>query len=845
VDLITADIAAPGGATRAVSRATARFGPLDGAFHAAGTINDAPILTKTRDDCDSVIAPKVTGAVELVRALESAPGSFLCLFSSTSAELGIEGQVDYAAANAYLNALAANSSTHGAPGPRVLAVNWGRWDDVGMASRAAVLPDGLGFLGRQLAAAGSWVFNEHRLADGTPLMPGTGYLQALATAAKRHLGVEAVTLTNVQFKSPLTARDGQATEFRVQLRHNEAVMTSGPMEHASTTVQPAPAESGHHTCARLEPPPALAPALAIAPGEQHTAQERHLRFGPRWKVLRELALGEHGGIATLELPAAFTADLAEYDLHPGLLDLALSFALPLVDPAGESLYVPVGVERLTAWGSLQPKVTSVARLTSDDPLNPVFDVEIRGADGQLLVTAEGMRFRAITGGSSFRADAGPARRQAWLVPPGMGLNAEDAWPLLDRLLGSSSHVAGISSIDLRDLSRKLEATGKDPGTGVAVARPALQTGFLEPRDPFEESVARIWSEALGIEQVGVDDDFFELGGHSLVALRVLAKIRDRYGLQLPLATMFDRPTVAKLSELVRAGAPSDAPARVTPASAGETAGWSPLVTMRTGGAGTPFYCVHGMFGNVMVFKDLAKALSTDRPFVAIQQHGLDGVTESLTTIEAMASAYIAEIRKMQPAGPYYVGGYSVGGAIEFEMAHQLRQAGEHVGALVMLDTRGRLMASREPLQRIRRGLLRLRADPARFLWGHVRMRGAIYGHVLWRGLHGKGRKQVYQVGNEVFQLELGEIVMAAERRYRYRPIDVPITLVTASLRDRGSSFLPPDLGWAEFAPRVDVRSIDATHDNMCVGTNAAKVAEALADVLTVHAPAPQAQARAS
>jgi acyl transferase domain-containing protein/thioesterase domain-containing protein/acyl carrier protein len=857
VELIAADIASRGGAAHAVALASTRFGTPDGVFHAAGGINDAPILTKTRDDCEAVLAPKVSGAAELLLALDAAPASFLCLFSSTSAELGIEGQVDYAAANAYLNALAANSAASGARGPRVFAVSWGRWDEIGMASGGPLLPDGLPFLGRQIAhgrsttfvsrksATESWVLDDHRLADGTPVMPGTGYLQALTAAAKLHLGAEAVTLTNVQFKSPLTARERDAIEFRVQLRANDAVVTSGPMEHAAATVQPAPGESERAGRAPLQPPPGLPPTIAIAPGEQNTAQERHLRFGPRWKVLREVAIGDGGGVATLELQPEFGADLAEYALHPGMLDLALSFALPLVDPTGESLYVPVGIARLTAWKGLQPRVKSVARLTSDDKANPVFDVEIRAENGDLLVSAEGMRFRAITGGASFRIDTATTRRQAMLVPAGMGLRAAEAWPLLDRAIGAGGFVTGISSVDIRDLVRRLEAAKKGPAAGVAVARPTLQTGFVAPGDAIEESLAAVWSDALGIEQIGVQDDFFELGGHSLVALRVLAKVRDRYGLQLPLATMFDRPTVARLAELIRAESGEPAALGETAGAPAEASGWSPLVTMRAGGPGTPFYCVHGMFGNVMVFKDLARAFSSDRPFVAVQQHGVDGVTEPLTTIEAMASAYLAEIRKMQPAGPYYLGGYSVGGAIAFEMAHQLRRAGEEVGALVMLDTRGRLMVSREPRQRIKRALLRLRADPARFLWGHVRMRGAIYGHVIWRRLQGKGRKTVYQAGDEVFQLGLGEMVMAAERSYPYRPIDVPITLVTATLRDRGASFLPLDLGWSEFAPRVDVRSIDATHDNMCVGTNAVKVAEALADVLALAGPAEEPRARAS
>jgi len=195
--------------------------------------------------------------------------------------------------------------------------------------------------------------------------------------------------------------------------------------------------------------------------------------------------------------------------------------------------------------------------------------------------------------------------------------------------------------------------------------------YTAPRSPIEEALAEIWKEVLAVEQVGVDDNFFELGGHSLMAVRLFAVMEKRFGKRLPLATLFQAPTVAQLAAILqRDCAPS----------------WSSLVPIQPLGSKQPFFCVHAVGGNVLEYYDLALRLGKDQPFYGLQSRGLGGEQPPHTRIEEMAAHYIKEIREFQPTGPYLIGGRSLGGIIAFEMACQLRAQGQEIGLLALLDS---------------------------------------------------------------------------------------------------------------------------------------------------------------
>jgi phthiocerol/phenolphthiocerol synthesis type-I polyketide synthase E len=195
---------------------------------------------------------------------------------------------------------------------------------------------------------------------------------------------------------------------------------------------------------------------------------------------------------------------------------------------------------------------------------------------------------------------------------------------------------------------------------------------IKVSDDATTQLVRIWQETLGLDSIAPDQNYFDLGGDSSLAAHLFTKIETTFGIKLPLATLFDAPTIQELAQVLRSEASSS--------------GWSPLVAIQTSGSRPPFFCVHGAGGNVLIYRDLARRLGPDQPFYGLQALGLDGTCPPLTRIEDMAALYAKEIRRIQPYGPYFLGGYCMGGTVAFEVAQQIQAQGERVALLALLDT---------------------------------------------------------------------------------------------------------------------------------------------------------------
>jgi len=193
-----------------------------------------------------------------------------------------------------------------------------------------------------------------------------------------------------------------------------------------------------------------------------------------------------------------------------------------------------------------------------------------------------------------------------------------------------------------------------------------------PRDDVEQSVANIWQKVLGVEQVRIHDNFFDLGGSSLLALQLFDQIEEVFSKKLPLATLFEAPTVEQLASIVRREE--------------WTAPWASLVEIQSGGSKPPFFCIHGAGGNVLIYRDLARQLGPNQPFYGLQSQGLDGEQPFLTRVEDMANLYLKEIQAVQPRGPYLLGGYCMGGTVALEIAQLLYAQGQEVALLALFET---------------------------------------------------------------------------------------------------------------------------------------------------------------
>jgi thioesterase domain-containing protein/acyl carrier protein len=216
--------------------------------------------------------------------------------------------------------------------------------------------------------------------------------------------------------------------------------------------------------------------------------------------------------------------------------------------------------------------------------------------------------------------------------------------------------------------------GKIDRRALSMMRPAeeqyTQT-HVAPRSRIEAGLAEIWQELLGLKQVGIQDNFFNLGGHSLQAIRLASRIQDKFGFEVSVRDVFEAPTIARFTQRMN--------------QTEDTADCH-VEMLRAGSTKPVLFCAVGAGSVAGYFSPLAENMSPEQPFYGLKNPDFDeeGVKEQ--SVEELAELYVSSIRKIAPKGPYYLGGWSFGGVIAYEMAQQLVRAGETISLLAILDT---------------------------------------------------------------------------------------------------------------------------------------------------------------
>ncbi len=206
------------------------------------------------------------------------------------------------------------------------------------------------------------------------------------------------------------------------------------------------------------------------------------------------------------------------------------------------------------------------------------------------------------------------------------------------------------------------------------SRQASRDTFVAPRNDIELELTKIWERVLGIQLIGIMDNFFELGGHSLMAVKLVIEIEKTFGQTILLSTLFQSQTIEELAILLK-------PQSVPKAQS------TSLVEIKSGNpTKIPLFCIHAVWGNILFCRSLTNHLQTDRPIYGLQSRGLDGKHKPSTSIPEMAVNYIQEMQSIQPQGPYLLTGFSLGGAIAFEIAQQLQAQGQEIQLLALVDT---------------------------------------------------------------------------------------------------------------------------------------------------------------
>ncbi len=317
--------------------------------------------------------------------------------------------------------------------------------------------------------------------------------------------------------------------------------------------------------------------------------------------------------------------------------------------------------------------------------------------------------------------------------------------------------------------------------------------YLEPRDSIERKLVRMWEEVLGIHPIGVRTSFFDLGGRSLLAARLFMEISRQFGEDIPLSALFEAPTIEELAQRLRAKRKDFI--------------YRTLVVIQASGSRPPFFCVHGGTGNTLFLHRLSGAMGPDQAFYSFEPEGLDGGRIARTTIEALAAHYIAEMRKVQPHGPYHLGGYCFGGLVAFEMAQQLLEQGDSAEMVVMFSAP--LRFNRPPTERPYKpeGADRIANQEVK------RSGGRLQRALRWRlqRLRNHGFSTLHKLACRCFvaagikvpqqwrQLHIARVLRQAEEHYS--PVFYPGKLVI--FRGGGLYDHDPGLGWGSLAADVE------------------------------------------
>ncbi|WP_017653101.1 non-ribosomal peptide synthetase [Fortiea contorta] len=203
----------------------------------------------------------------------------------------------------------------------------------------------------------------------------------------------------------------------------------------------------------------------------------------------------------------------------------------------------------------------------------------------------------------------------------------------------------------------------------------LETAFVAPRNHLELQITQIWEDILNIKPIGVTNNFFDLGGHSLLAVRLIAKLQQQFQQDIPLSSLFQAGTIEDLAGIIT--------------QQQQFVSSTGVIEIQPKGTKPPFFCVRPYGGNVLCYYHLARYLGTDQPFYGLQETRtlFEKPLQPYSQIADMANHHILSMRAVQPQGPYFLGGWSMGGVIAFEIANQLQSQGEQVALLALFDSK--------------------------------------------------------------------------------------------------------------------------------------------------------------
>src|SRR4051812_25966316 len=468
-----------------------------------------------------------------------------------------------------------------------------------------------------------------------------------------------------------------------------------------------------------------------------------------------------------------------------------------------------------------PELADVMAVEQEMPDNP--------AGGRIVLLVVLKPGVTLTSELSIRLRRQIARRTAAVFVPGAIADVPD---LPTTHSGKRSETAARDAINHRPI-RNVDALRNRECLKAIATHPALRMDTApvlaaDASQSTEDKLKVIWASAFGVDSVAADDDFFALGGDSLLAVSICTLIEEVFGYDLPIAALFQAPTVAALARMLDSGL-----------------GWqggSPLVPLREG-TGRPVFLLHSVAGNVFEWHDLLARLDIDRPIVAVQARGLNPNCAPSASVEEMAADYVTLIRERQPNGPYALIGYSFGGLLAYEIAVRLSRTGEPIEFVGLVDTG--VQDGALPLV----PWLRFRLERLT----HFRHRSEALGIAglfkrvwtkLWRQPQHTSILRVDPNTNEHTNLPpvLRQVRIACEKAFDdYTPPRHPLAVTFFRSPERHPYFCDLLIVWRRKARSVRVIDMPGNHTTMMLEPNVSTLAAEIARCLAPEAAEPTSQ----
>jgi len=431
VKVFSVDVVDYPGMKKMVAQVRRQCGSIDGVIHAAGLPGGGLIQLKTREIADRVLLPKIKGTLVLDTVLKDIPLDFVLLCSSVNSVIPTLGQVDYFAANAFLDAYAFYKNT--AHGIFTISINWDAWQEIGMAVEAAKDPTGkTAGTGPQLlkcphpfyehykadqegrrkytghmSLKTTWPMQDHMTYDEKGLLPGTTYLEMARAAWEDFTGKVPVEIFDVNFLTPMMVVGDEVREVSLLLEQQGdyfqfMVESTTPTDvnfrqrHVMGKMRGLEKESpGSYNLEEIQARCNVYQTFSnyemdsIKPVIKDGKPDRLLIFGPHWQIGKWVKMGKKEGLRRLELTGGFAHELEHYKLHPSMLDQATSFLFGHIY-AG-SAYIPFAYKRLRLFKPLPANIYSYSWITTDTTTRKellTFGVILTDEQGDVCVEVE-------------------------------------------------------------------------------------------------------------------------------------------------------------------------------------------------------------------------------------------------------------------------------------------------------------------------------------------------------------------------------------------------------------------------------------------------------------------------